>query len=209
MLIDVKSTGARMPIRSQDQRGVVIVLALIMLVALTLGGLALFRAVDIGAFVSGNIAFQRSAMHSADAGTEDAIAWLNAQTETTLYGTGAPNYYYPAALADVPASTSTWKDYIATRNTHVLGVDATGNTVSYFIQRLCSASGQPFSEIAGGSGGSVNCVRPPNSSNVGSSKSTDFIARKRTSSVYYRVTVLSYDSSKTRAKSIIQTTVIK
>jgi len=190
-----------------DQRGVVIFLALIMLVALTLGGLALFRSVDVGVMISGNVALQRNATRSADAGTETAIAWLNSASEAVLNGEGAPNYYYPAAMNDVPGGSQTWSDYLASRNLDTLAEDATGNAVSYMIQRLCVAAGQPYTEVS--SGVNVNCVRPPNSSNMGSSKGAGVIALQRTASVYYRITVLSHGGNATHAKSLIQTTVMK
>lgn len=191
----------------RDQRGVVIFLALIMLVALTLGGLALFRSVDVGVMISGNVALQRNATRSADAGTETAIAWLNSASEAVLNGEGAPAYYYPAAMNDVPGGSQTWSDYLASRNLNSLAEDTTGNTVSYMIQRLCDAAGQPYTEI--GAGVNVNCVRPPNSSNMGSSKGSGVIALQRTASVYYRITVLSQGGNTTHARGLIQTTVMK
>jgi hypothetical protein len=58
------------------QGGVVLVITLIVLVAMTLAAIALVRSVDTGNVVAGNMAFKQGAVQSADAGAEAAIAWL-------------------------------------------------------------------------------------------------------------------------------------
>ncbi len=59
------STTAYIPLR---QRGAVLLIALIVLVAMTLAGIAMMRSVDTGILVSGNMAFRQSATLAADAG---------------------------------------------------------------------------------------------------------------------------------------------
>src|SRR4051812_44344510 len=59
-----------------QQRGVVLFIALIVLVAMTLAAIALVRAVDTSTQVAGNIGFKQSTVQSSDMGGEQAISWL-------------------------------------------------------------------------------------------------------------------------------------
>jgi type IV pilus assembly protein PilX len=117
------------------QRGVVLFIALIMLVAMTLTGLALSHSVTTSVLVAGNLGFQQGATSSGDAGIEAARTWLIVQGSDTLRVDGLPGYLSNWDTTFNPA-TFNW----ATNATPV-GTDAGGNTVSYIIHRLCSTSG--------------------------------------------------------------------
>ena len=65
-----RGAGSSLPDR---QGGVVLVVALIILVALMLGGIALVRSVGTTNIIAGNLAFQQAATQSGEAGTEAAI----------------------------------------------------------------------------------------------------------------------------------------
>ena len=56
--------------------GVVLFVALIVLIIMTLAGLALLRQMGAGTSIAGNIAFKENATSVADRGTEFANAWL-------------------------------------------------------------------------------------------------------------------------------------
>ena len=58
------------------QRGVVLFVALIVLIIMTLAGLALLRQMGVGTSIAGNVAFKENATSVADRGTEVARAWL-------------------------------------------------------------------------------------------------------------------------------------
>src|SRR5450830_1873633 len=58
------------------QRGVIMLIALITLVAMTLAAIALVRSVDTTNIIAGNLAFQQSATNAGDIGSEKAIQWL-------------------------------------------------------------------------------------------------------------------------------------
>ncbi|HEX2011423.1 MAG TPA: PilX N-terminal domain-containing pilus assembly protein, partial [Roseateles sp.] len=62
--------------KPERQRGVVLLLSLIVLAAMSLAAIGLMRSVLISNRVAGNLAFQQSATQSADVGLETAIAWL-------------------------------------------------------------------------------------------------------------------------------------
>ncbi|MDH4293583.1 MAG: hypothetical protein OEV84_05785, partial [Betaproteobacteria bacterium] len=76
----------------RKQQGVVLFIALIVLIAMSLAGVALWRSIGTGVLIAGNIAMQRGAVTSSDVGIENARAWLMAATPTTLNTTQAQGY---------------------------------------------------------------------------------------------------------------------
>ena len=68
MRISLRNVGPR------DQRGVALFVALIVMVAMSLAGVALIRSIDTTTSVTGNIAFRQSALLQANWAIEDAIA---------------------------------------------------------------------------------------------------------------------------------------
>ena len=136
------------------QRGVVLVLALIMLVVLTLAGIALLRSVSTTNLVAGNLAFQQAATNSADVGVEAAVTWLqNNNTSTALENDVAAGGYL--ASRQDPAAGQSWADFwqaTLKAKAVTVGTDAAGNTVMVVIQRLCNTSGA--ATVAG-------CSMPP------------------------------------------------
>jgi type IV pilus assembly protein PilX len=188
---------------SGRQSGVVLILALVALVALTLAAVALTRSVATSNAIAGNLAFQQAATHSADQGIETAVAWLENSIGTTVpakCSTGtlltcdlATDGYLAARLD--PTTTQTWEEFWADSlitKAKTLPVDAVGNTVAYVIQRMCANTGDPNTEInscstspqasAGSCPGGTTCTggggRGGTGSNVNSAKQT-----------YYRITV--------------------
>ena len=126
------------------QRGVVLFLALIALVALSLAAVALIRSVDTSTLIAGNIAFKQSATTSADAGVESAIASLagvqSANSSINVLTnaahpfniTNAANGYYSNANSIDLFTDDPW-DVI----TIPAVTDSSGNTIRYIIERMC------------------------------------------------------------------------
>ena len=182
------------------QRGVVLMIALIMLVAMTLGGLALVRSVNMTNIIAGNLAFQQGATNSGDTGIEVAINWLEANNGVNLYISTAAQGY--TATRQDPGAGQSWDAFwravlvnqAVTLNPAVPGtftaysetdpslVNSAGNIVSYSIQRLCA---QPLPPSAAGAG----CSQPPATiSTSSSSKGAGVVALTYGSQVYYRIT---------------------
>ena len=141
------------------QRGVVLFIALIVLVAMSLAGVALIRSVDTGSVISGNLAFRQAAMHVGDNGIEAARTWLLATSSATLYNdtpgiTGGAGYYAQwAENLDITGTrtSTTSDDYNWTTAVNVTApAPPAGYTVSYVIHRLCRQVGDPAS---------VTCVK--------------------------------------------------
>jgi Tfp pilus assembly protein PilX len=174
--------------RPTEQRGVVLLVALVVLVAMTLAGLALMRSVFTSNRVAGNLAFQQAATQSADIGVETAITWLeNNSAGVRLFssidaGGGEPVGYF--ALRQDPAPGQSWEqfwDLLPANRINTLPADGAGNTVAYVIQRLCTSAGDPATGIG--------CeLSPRNTGSEGNSRSAGAIALQAPNQVYYRIT---------------------
>jgi len=177
----------------RKQAGVVLFIALIVLVAMTLGAVALIRSVDTTNLIAGNLAFQQSAIHSADAGFEAAISWLQANKATGLLtgqGDNTNGYYGNGAAATNnlghDANTATW-DALWTNvfaQNAVQGtpaVDQAGNSYRYVIHRMCMTNGPSASSGCGRS--PAVTVSAANQEDQGGGQ---FV---KPPSVYYRITV--------------------
>lgn len=188
----------RMPAPRRAQSGVILFIALIVLVAMTLAGIALMRSVDTNVLVAGNLAFRQGATLAGDWGVEEARTWLNTNGGTTLY-TSQPgvangtsyfaNFQSGVDLIGVGTASDDFNwtgGGSAARN---LGNDPAGNEVRYIIHRLCQFDGDPNSAAA-------NCVKFTGSGG-GAAATTGTkgvvgygtAALPGVSAVYYRVTV--------------------
>ncbi|MBE7419942.1 MAG: hypothetical protein HS128_19730 [Ideonella sp.] len=166
-----------------------LLIALILLVALSLGGIALIRSVSTSNMIAGNLAFQQAATHSADAGVESAIAFLEANsagTLTTLHSnilSGGGTRY--VAQRQDPAAGQSWDAFWNTTlassgAVNSLAQDAAGNTVSYVIHRLCNATGAPVYPGCSSS--------PTDATSVGNSQGAGVVHLTGQRQVYYRIT---------------------
>jgi len=190
--------------RRSAQQGIVLIMALIVLVAMTLAAIALVRSVYTANVIAGNLAFQQAATHSADAGVEAAVAWLednNGKTTSSTATACTPStlpvlacdqttYGYLANRQD-PDTTSQeswrqfWDDHLNS-SAKSLTADGAGNTVSYVIQRMCTLAGDAQST-------GNDCTTSPHASAGtcagGSSCDSQKDNLAGISQVYYRITV--------------------
>lgn len=128
------------------QQGVVLPMTLIVMVAMTLAGIALLRSVDTSSVIAGNLAFKQSATASADLGVESAIAWLTTNYRT-LDNDQRSNGYYATRQDAVDltgnstAATTDNLNWSDTGKVKTLAADRAGNVVSYVIHRMCDSTG--------------------------------------------------------------------
>jgi len=185
-------------------RGAGLVVALVVLVVMSLGALALVRAVASGLMVAGNFAFREAAVLAAESGSESAISWLSERAATTDLLSDQPEAGYYASLPvglslSGQSNTSTsatidWDDDQCAARTGIrcftagpaLPIDAAGHRVRYVIHRLC--------RTAGSSDAAANSCLLFRSAQGGSSNrgQLSYGASKRFQSsdtVYYRITV--------------------
>lgn len=177
--------------RAGKQRGTVMLIALILLVALSLAGIALVRSVSTSNIIAGNLAFQQAATHSADQGVEAAVAFLEANgtlvagvspLHTSVTSGGGTKYL---AVRQDPAAGQSWDAFwnatlVGSGAVNTLAMDGAGNTVSYVIHRLCNAAGAPVYPGCSAS--------PTDSSSAGNSYGAGVVALTAPRQVYYRIT---------------------
>ena len=173
------------------QRGVVLIIALIVLVAMAMAGIALVRSVDVATQVAGNLAFRQAGVQASDAGVEVARKWLMAPPSSLNNDIEPdnPSYYatWNGGVTSTPAifdpATFDWNGKTS------LATDAAGNTVSYVIHRMCEKAGDPDPI-------NNNCLLVPTSASGNSSQvkgGGEFACSgtlcDASSNPYYRITV--------------------
>ena len=169
------------------QRGVTLMIALIVLVIMTLAGIALMRSVDTTNIIAGNLAFQQSATHSGDIGVEAAIGWLEANNAGTYLDSnhnsiGVNCLGYTASREDpVGTSWDAWWNGLSACKTVSLLPDAAGNTVSYAIHRMCQTAGPQITSVCSISAFAVQ------GGNI-SSQGSDYFSLLYSGQVYFRIT---------------------
>jgi type IV pilus assembly protein PilX len=169
----------RAPIR---ERGVVLVISLIILVALSLAGLALVRSTDTGNVISGNMAFRTAALQAVDVGVEDAFLSV---TGTSGYATNPEtaiaNKYYPQ-IADTTGPGGVPDGIPDVTWSSVAGATPTeGNTVRWVAERMCNGATTTSDLIV------ANCATVPGNPN--SSQKPGLKPANLNYSVAYRVTI--------------------
>jgi Tfp pilus assembly protein PilX len=168
----------------RKQRGVVLFIALIVLVAMSLAGIAIMRSVDTGSLVSGNIAFRQAALASGDRGVDEAFTWLRNNITTGVLNNNSESDGYYANAIDPPLSPQSgapdWTLSSVWANARTVGTDSNGNTVSYVIHRMCQSPG-PFNN---------NCAQvAPTLGGAGNGQSVGDNAFNALPVVFFRVTV--------------------
>ena len=186
-------------INSSKQKGVVLLIAMIILIAMSLAGVALNRSVNTALGVAGNLAFKQSAVNGADLGVAKAVDWINSnRADATLDTTATVNGYYSNAIDSDWTQSSSWV------NAKQVGVDEAGNTIEYLIHRLCAYNNTPYNGV-NGSGQQNQCslIEAAIGGVAGNSISAGAFQFTGTPQVVYRITARS--TGPKASKSIIQT----
>ena len=157
--------GPRSP--AGRQGGMSLLFALVALVALGIGAVALIRSVDSGVLALGNLTFKQSGLMSGAKGAESAVTWLSGHLAGTTLDSDVPaSGYYATSMdsldstrrtadAATPFAQVDWDDNSCVVN----GRDVSANgcitasppitvgsdTVRYVITRLC-ARARPMSD---------------------------------------------------------------
>ena len=179
----------------RSQRGVVIFIALIVLVAMTLAGIAMMRASGSAMLTAGNLGFRQNATASGDLGLESARTWLSLQGPVTLELRNPSRGYYatwndkePVVAGEVfdPLlwGASNWNNAGRAVQVNNGATDAAGNKVSFVIHRMCAVPG-----ATSGTGAPANqeCVTVSDPGK-GGPKEAGSPALTGVSQVYFRVT---------------------
>ncbi len=137
------------------QRGVVLIVAVIVMVAMTLAAYAMLRAVGGSMGVAGNLSFRQNATLAADAGVEEAMKWMLDTANVSKRGARdavVTPFYYPTWDTSFDPFTFNWDD--AAGSSPEIGVPG-GNQVKYVVHRMCSNVGDV------GASGTQKCVLVP------------------------------------------------
>jgi type IV pilus assembly protein PilX len=189
-----KMPGAVLP-SLNHQRGVVLLIALIMLIAMTLVGVSMLRSVGAGAGIAGNLAFKQNATAAADLGAEIARTWVyntGAATPLVLDAVSAANGYYTTWADTFNPLTHDWANSKKLTSAEAAfitaaGKDTAGNEVRYVVHRLCALDGvvSPIDNIG------QKCANFTDYGALGSKGGTGYGQKTPTLSEqpYYRVTV--------------------
>lgn len=138
-----------------SQSGVVLIIALIALAAMTLAAVSLIRTMDTGNTILGNLAFKGDTINATDSAIEVGRSWLASQTPATLANDGATGTgYYSSSLtgADLFGTATIgnttddvdWDGSCTSCNIHARTTDLSGNPLringmpaSVLVARLC------------------------------------------------------------------------
>lgn len=159
----LRSTMTPLGACMKNQSGITLIIALIVLVAMSLAGIALVRSVDTGVMVAGNLAFRQGATVAGDAGIEAARTWLLNNNSSLLENDVPSNGYYatqqftqekpnndPNNDVDLTGNSTAnntnndvdWENKgIGIASAKCLAMDTAGNTTCYIIHRMCNALG--------------------------------------------------------------------
>jgi len=107
------------------QRGLSLIFALLALLALSLGAVALVRSVDSGTTVLGNLGFKQETVASTERATQTAIEWLAANATALDADSPPEDGYYASAKDNLDATGQ-----LSSRADRVL-VDWNGDTCAY------------------------------------------------------------------------------
>ena len=182
---------------ARGQRGVIVFIALIVLVAMTLAALSLIRSTDTGNVISGNLAFKQGTANASETVLESAYRKL---VDTNALGTGALNndnafVGYHSSQPPQPENTANYSDpnwFVANGVCATAGCapDANGNVGYYVVHRMCSQPNTAYNGI--GPTGAANACATflQNGATSGGSMAVgnpNFVAPP---DIYYRVTSL-------------------
>ena len=193
---------------AQKQRGISLVITLVVLVIITLSSVAMMATLKSGTSASANIAFRQAATRTADVGVQNALQWFTGKAIATLEqdssaatayggvryfatgdGTGGCAKNDPGGVAYTTFSPDRYRFDDTIRGTDgqpcaVRDSNApSGYSVFYVIHRMAAAAG---------SCANVGCMKPSGLSCATSTnqagKAIDFDFES-SPSTYYRITV--------------------
>ena len=168
------------------QQGLVLLIALTVLVAMSLAGVALIRSVDNTVVIAGNLSFKQASLQVADSGANVAVQWLMAQNQLVppvLQDDNDTAGYFSAKPPSEPDwfADTTWNAAAPING----GLpDASGNKVKYLVHRMCTVPGLP----AGDGNNQCGKFYPPSTRQESNSKSVGAFKYEGAYQLYYRIT---------------------
>jgi hypothetical protein len=118
------------------QRGITMVVVLILLTVMLLGGLAMARMTEVGTLAAGNAAYRGTALQAAEIGINAAFEKIRTQLPNMYANTG--DWYY----ASIQGSSNTWGMPDILLGEYVIGerIEVGGYEVGYIVDRQCNVA---------------------------------------------------------------------
>lgn len=168
--------------RRNPQRGAVLMVVLVALVAMLVSVIALSRSMDTHHLVAGNLAFRNSTVHSSDTGVQSAVVWLQSTVGTPTLNTTSEVGGYYAVLAEPDWDDETFWSQCA--GCTVSAADGAGNRVQWVVHRMCSSEGN-----INATGNSCSLLTSTPTAANGGSFSADAVNFTGVAQNYYRISV--------------------
>jgi type IV pilus assembly protein PilX len=173
----------------QRQRGISLMIVLVVLTISLVGSLSLLRSSEVSALIAGNVSFREAATQATDIGISEAAKALSTMAN---FDTNVANVYFatrqPEDSHGLPTSV-TWSS--------VPSVTVGYYSVQHVVERLCQTT--PVTDPA------ADCMVRDGEA-AGSSKAGSLVY-KNPASVYYRITVRVAGPKSTSA--FVQALVVK
>lgn len=182
----------------RKQSGVVLIITLIVLVAMTLAAISLIRSVDTSNIIAGNLAFHSAATDAADIGVTQASAQLSKiglanalDCDQTLPPPVGCDLGYRSRVEphlEPPYPLTTWDSYWNNVSVNAASVanPPNGYTIKYIAERICNNFGTTFA------GNTCSTAIPyPNKACIAGAKDNPGTPCDPIVPTYYRVTVRS------------------
>ena len=140
----------------REQRGVVLFIALIVMVALSLAGIALIRSTDSATIVTGNLAFKQASIAAVERSIEQAVhsLWDGSPALDRTIDHPDQNYYAcvrnsantgciaaGAPIPERPFAVASLANFVPPLNAGLVPADSAGNKVYYVVERMCLLAG--------------------------------------------------------------------
>jgi len=134
--------------RPQRERGMVLLVVLVVLALTFLGGMGAMRAADTGNVVAGNLSFQQAAAQASDRVLTDALTVIANRVAGGAGNTAVSNQYLPLRDTTVDAlgmpASVTWANVPCVDEKGVLVADCAADTgnyrVQYVVERMCNTN---------------------------------------------------------------------
>jgi Tfp pilus assembly protein PilX len=186
--------GVKMATR-RGQSGAILFIALIVLVAMTLAGIALWRSVDTALGIAGNMAFRQATVQGTDKGIKSGADWLVANSVgVTLQNSNPGQGYFSSRPATEPDwfDSANWASSVSLPNEggFVGKPDNAGNVVRYVIHRMCNCSDVAYNANCSGTATANVCglYYPVSGGGAGGSMSVGAPVFVGIPQLYYRIT---------------------
>lgn len=191
---------------ARRQKGVVLLIALIVLVSMTLAAIGMTRSIDTSNVVAGNLGFKQASLNAADQGLQAGFQWLTANAgTTTLNNTNlAAGFFSSTTTGQIDwTDSNTWTNAVTLNGG---AADAAGNRISYVIHRMCTEADTAYNGTgAGGNANQCALSMPASAAASGGSMSVGAVVFTGTPRSYYRITARAQGARNT--ESYVQTLV--